>query len=181
MKSLFSGKPLAARSVAEGVGPSTRTNFNLAELQSVLTPVTAPQAFAVGSPKVSEAPGSQTARPDDSARLKLKILLVDYHPLFRAALRSLLEKQPDVEVVAEVGNGSQVLPQALFSTPDVVCMDVSMPGLNGVEATRRLMASLHRIKVIAVSGFSDQHFVLEMMSAGACGYVSKEEAAGELR
>ena len=112
--------------------------------------------------------------------LKLKILLADDHQLFREALRSMLEKEPDIEVVGEVGDGRDVLRVAGQTLPDVVCMDVGMPGVNGIEATRRLVAGHPRVKVIGVSAFYDRRFVLDMLNAGATGYVTKGEAGDEL-
>ena len=112
--------------------------------------------------------------------MKLKILLVDDHKMFREALRSMLEKEADVEVVGEVGDGREVLRVAGQTLPEVVCMDVGMPGLNGIEATRRLVTSHPGIKVIGVSAFCDRRFVLEMLNAGAAGYVTKGEAGEEL-
>ena len=112
--------------------------------------------------------------------MKLKILLVDDHKMFREALRTMLQKEADIEVVGEVGDGRDVLRAASQTLPEVVCMDVGMPGLNGIEATRRLVTSHPGIKVIGVSAFCDRRFVLEMLNAGAAGYVTKGEAGDEL-
>ena len=112
--------------------------------------------------------------------MKLRILLADDHKMFREALRSMLEKEPDIEIVAEVGDGRDVLRQANETNPEVVCMDVGMPGLNGIEATRRLVLAHPGVKVIGLSAFSDRRFVLEMLNAGAAGYVTKAEAGEEL-
>ena len=100
--------------------------------------------------------------------------------MFREALRGLLESHSDFEVVGEVGDGRDVLRSAGQTQPDIVCMDVGMPGLNGIEATRRLVSAHPGIKVIGVSGNCDSRFVLEMLSAGASGYVTKGEAGDEL-
>lgn len=112
--------------------------------------------------------------------MKLRILLVDDHQMFRDALRSLLGKAPNLEIVGETGNGLEVLNLARETAPDVVCMDIGMPGMNGIETTRRLVAARPGIKVIALSAYSDQRFVVDMMRAGASAYVTKGEAGDEL-
>jgi CheY-like chemotaxis protein len=120
---------------------------------------------------------------DDSqgaTAMKLRIMLADDHQIFRDALRSFLEKNRDLEVVAEAGNGLEVISLAREHSPDIVCMDIGMPGMNGVETTRRLVAACPGIKVIALSAFFDQHFVLDMMRAGALAYVTKAETGDEL-
>lgn len=112
--------------------------------------------------------------------MKLRILLADDHQLFRDALRSLLEQDSKFEVVAETGDGLEVVKLAREKTPDIVCMDISMPGMNGIETTRRLIAACPSVKVIALSAFADQRYVLDMMNAGASAYVTKGEACDEL-
>lgn len=110
----------------------------------------------------------------------MRILLADDHQLFREALRSLLGKFQHVEVVAETGNGLEVIGLVRDASPDIVCMDISMPGLNGIETTRQITTTWPRVKVIALSAFSDQKYVMEMMAAGASAYVTKAEAGEEL-
>lgn len=110
----------------------------------------------------------------------MRILLADDHQLFREALRSLLGKSQDIEVVAETGNGLEVIGLVRDATPDIVCMDISMPGLNGIETTRQIVHTWPHVKVIALSAFSDQRYVMDMMAAGASAYVTKAEAADEL-
>ncbi len=112
---------------------------------------------------------------------KLRILLADDHQLFRDALRSLLEKVPDFEIVAETGDGLDVTRLARETSPDIVCMDIGMPGMNGVEVTRRLIAACPGVKVIALSAFTEQRYILDMLDAGALGYVTKAGAGDELR
>lgn len=112
--------------------------------------------------------------------MKIRIMLADDHQMFRDALRSLLEKTPHLEVVAETGNGLEVINLARKSLPDIVCMDIGMPGMNGIDATRLLVAACPGVKIIALSAYADQHFVLDMMRAGASAYVTKGEAGDEL-
>jgi two-component system invasion response regulator UvrY len=112
--------------------------------------------------------------------MTLRVLLADDHALFREALRMVLELTPDIEVVAEVGSGLQVLEAVNRSRPDVVCMDVNMPGLDGVEATRQLQSVYPAVKVIGLSAHVDLPRVAAMCHAGAMGYVVKGRAGAEL-
>jgi two-component system NarL family response regulator len=111
----------------------------------------------------------------------LRIMLADDHRMFRDALRSLLEQANcHFKIVAEAGNGLEITRLVNSIRPDVICMDVGMPGMNGIEVTRRLIQAHPELKVIAVSAFADQRYILDMLDAGAVGYVTKAEAAEEL-
>jgi DNA-binding NarL/FixJ family response regulator len=110
----------------------------------------------------------------------MKVLIADDHRIVREGLRSLLEDQPDLEVVAEADNGRQALEMAAEHEPDVVVMDVAMPQLNGIEATRRLMNDQPNTKVVALSMHSDRRYVAEALKAGAAGYLLKDGAFDEL-
>ncbi len=112
--------------------------------------------------------------------MKLKIMLADDHQMFREALRLLLERNQDCEVVAETGDGLQVFALARESSPDILCMDIDMPGMNGIEITRQISASLPQVKVVALSVFSDHGYVADMLNAGAAAYVTKAAAGVEL-
>lgn len=109
----------------------------------------------------------------------MKILLCDDHRLMRDGLRVILEKEGLV-VVGEAANGREALVLAEQLQPDIVVMDISMPELNGIDATRRLLAKLPGIKVIGLSMNSDRRYVLAMFSAGAVGYLLKSSASEEL-
>jgi len=98
----------------------------------------------------------------------------------REGLRSLLEKQPDMEVVAEAENGRTTVQLSRRFRPDVVLMDIIMPDLNGIEATRQIVAESPGVKVIALSMHSDRKFVTEMLNVGASGYLLKDSAFEEL-
>jgi len=111
---------------------------------------------------------------------KVRVLLADDHQMFREALCHLLQSQPDMEVVGQAGDGMQVLDLARETDPQIVCMDISMPGMDGTEVTRKLRAALPKVKVVALSAYSDQQYVLDMLNAGASGYVTKAEASDEL-
>lgn len=112
--------------------------------------------------------------------MKLRILLADDHALFREALRMVLELEPDIEVVGEAQGGLQVLQAIALAQPDVVCMDVNMPGLNGVETTRELRRLHPEARVVGLSAHVDLARVAEMLDAGALGYVIKGSAGSEL-
>ena len=112
--------------------------------------------------------------------MSLRILLADDHRIMREGLRSLLEKQPDTEVIAEAENGRTTVQMSRRFKPDVVLMDIIMPDLNGIEATRQILAELPDVKVIALSMHSDKKFVVEMLGAGASGYLLKDTAFEEL-
>ncbi len=108
------------------------------------------------------------------------ILLADDHCIMREGLRSMLEAQPGFQVVAEADNGRMAVQLASERRPDVVIMDISMPDLNGIEATRQILAATPLVHVIALSIHSDRRFVLQMFKAGAAGYLLKNCAFEEL-
>jgi len=110
----------------------------------------------------------------------IKILLADDHKITRQGLRSLLEKQSDMAVVAEAEDGRTAVQMVEELSPDVVIMDVSMSDLNGVEATRQIISRNSKVKIIALSMHSDRLFVSEMLKSGACGYLLKDCAFEEL-
>jgi DNA-binding NarL/FixJ family response regulator len=112
--------------------------------------------------------------------MSLKIFLADDHKIMRDGLRSLLENQLDMEVVGEAENGRRAVQLVLEKRPDVVIMDIGMPDLNGMEATRQILAALPDVKVIALSMYSDRRFVSGMLEAGASGYLLKACAFEEL-
>lgn len=112
--------------------------------------------------------------------MKLRVILADDHRLFRHALRVLLEQTGDIEVVAEAANGRELLSLLEAHPADVVCMDIGMPGMNGVEATRQLRLRWPQTRVIGLSAFSDRPFVVDLLAAGAQAYVTKAEAGDEL-
>jgi len=112
--------------------------------------------------------------------MTLRILLADDHQMFRDALRSLLEKDPRLEVAAETGDGREVLRLVGEMSPDIVCMDINMPGMNGIETTRQISAAWPSVRVIALSAFSEPQYIQDMMNAGAVAYVTKAAACAEL-
>jgi DNA-binding NarL/FixJ family response regulator len=110
----------------------------------------------------------------------IKILLADDHRIMRDGLSALLKNEPDMEVVAESDNGREAVEMSRKLKPTVVVMDLSMPGLNGVDATRQILALDDNVKVIALSMHADKRFVIGALSAGASGYVLKDCAFEDL-
>ncbi|MDO8653967.1 MAG: response regulator transcription factor [Undibacterium sp.] len=112
--------------------------------------------------------------------MTLRLLLADDHTLFRQALRMILETERDIIIVAEATDGYGVLNAVEQSKPDVVCMDINMPKLNGVEATQQLHAVHPEVKIIGLSSHIDPYLVAQMIHAGALAYVDKAHAGIEL-
>ena len=114
-------------------------------------------------------------------RENISIIIADDHLLVREGLRCMLEKQPGLRFLAEAENGRNAVQLALKFKPDVVVMDVSMPDMNGIEATRQIKQQAPEVKVIGLSMHADKHFVTAMLNAGASGYLLKTCAVEELR
>ena len=111
---------------------------------------------------------------------KIKLLLADDHKIVRDGLKLLIERCTDMEVVAEAENGRDAVSLAVRHRPDIVVMDISMPGLNGIDATRQILDEVKGAKVIALSMHSDRQYVDGMLRAGVSGYLLKDCAADEL-
>jgi DNA-binding NarL/FixJ family response regulator len=109
----------------------------------------------------------------------MKVVLADDHRMMRDGLRAILETA-GIHVVGEAGDGHEAIAEAKRSQPDVVIIDIAMPRLNGVDATRQLTAEIPGIKVIALSMNSDRRYVIAMLEAGAAGYLLKDAASDEL-
>ena len=112
--------------------------------------------------------------------MAVRILIADDHKIMRDGLRAMLEKQPGMEVIAEAEDGRQAVKFAKELLPDIVIMDIGMPDLNGIEATRQIVSDLPDIRIIALSMHSDRRFVAQMFKAGASGYLLKDCAFEEL-
>ena len=111
---------------------------------------------------------------------KLRILLADDHETVREGLRMILNAQPDMQVVATVGDGREAVAEAEKIAPDVVIMDISMPGVNGLAATTQLMARCPSARVLTLTRHADNSYLQQLMRAGAAGYVLKQSRPAEL-
>jgi len=111
---------------------------------------------------------------------KITVFLCDDHAIFREGLRVLLQADENIEVVGEAANGHQAVAEVARLHPDVVLMDIAMPLLNGIEATRRITLAAPSTKVLTLSSYSDDQHVQQALNAGASGYVMKETASREL-
>jgi len=111
---------------------------------------------------------------------KLRIFLADDHVVVREGLKALINAQPDMIVIGEAGDGQTAWQQAQVCQPDIVIMDISMPGLNGVQATAQLKQACPAIKVLALSVHDDTSYLRQLLAAGACGYILKHAAAEDL-
>jgi DNA-binding NarL/FixJ family response regulator len=112
--------------------------------------------------------------------MSAKILLVDDHQVLREGLRSMLERQPDMEVVGEAADGTAALRLVRELGPDLVIMDVNMPGMDGIDVTRLISRDHPNVKVLALSMYLRRTFVCEMLKSGATGYLLKESAFAEI-
>jgi two-component system response regulator NreC len=112
--------------------------------------------------------------------VKTTILLADDHAIFRAGLKLLLESQPDFAVIGEAASGQEAIAAARALQPDLVLMDVAMPGINGFEATRRIRADSPKTQVLALTMHENEQYFFQMLQAGAAGYVIKGAPPEEL-
>lgn len=112
--------------------------------------------------------------------MSIKIILADDHVVMRQGLRTLLEKKPNIEVVGEADEGRAVVKLAGELEPDVVIMDVAMPDLNGIDATRQILSECPKTKIIALSMHSEKQYISGMLMAGASGYLLKNSTIEEL-
>lgn len=117
--------------------------------------------------------------------MKTRILVVDDHQMFRDGLKALIALQNDMEIVGEAENGQDAIAKTHKFHPDVILMDINMPIMDGIEATRRIIAEMPNMKILALSMHSGDSFMASMMRAGALGYIMKggdfEELSGAIR
>ncbi|WP_225918295.1 response regulator [Actinocatenispora comari] len=119
---------------------------------------------------------------DSPSRDRLRVVLADDQQLIRAGFAALLNSEPDIEVVGEAANGDEALPLVRALVPDVVLMDVQMPGTNGIDATRRIAAdaALARVRVVILTNYALDAYVFEALRAGAAGFLLKDTGPDEL-
>jgi two-component system, NarL family, response regulator NreC len=111
---------------------------------------------------------------------KIRVLLADDHTILRAGVRMMLNAQPDIEVVGEASDGRHAIAEAQRLQPDVILMDITMPDLNGIEATRQVKRLLPEIKVLVLTMHENEEYLFQVLRAGASGYMLKEAADTEL-
>jgi len=111
---------------------------------------------------------------------RMRILLADDHTLMRHGLRKIIEEQPDWEVVAETGDGREAVRLALELKPDVAVLDIAMPLLNGIEATRQIARRAPPVRILILSMYSDESYIVQALRAGAHGYLLKDSADVDL-
>lgn len=112
--------------------------------------------------------------------MNIRVLIADDHETFRRALRSLLETDPEIEIIGEVSNGREACSMATENLAQVVCMDFRMAGMDGVETTRCLIAAMPHLKIIGLSADFEAGIASEMLAAGASVFIPKENAAEQL-
>ena len=122
----------------------------------------------------SESQDRRTAGP------LIRVVLADDHTILRDGLRKLLEQEPDVKVVGEAGNGREAVRMVRTLKPDVVLLDIAMPELNGVEASRQILSEVPGTKIVVLSMHSDSRYVREMLAIGVAGYLLKQSAFEEI-
>ncbi len=111
---------------------------------------------------------------------KIKILLVEDHAVMRQGLKALLAEEADIEVVGEASHGREAVQQVSAVRPDLILMDVSMPQLNGIEATRQIRGLQPEVKIVVLSMYANEEYVFQMLQAGASGYVLKQADSAEV-
>ncbi len=112
--------------------------------------------------------------------MKIRILLADDHTILRAGLKMMLNAQPDMEVVGEAQDGHQAIQEALKFQPDIILMDITMPDMNGIEATRQIKRLLPDVKILMLTMHEHDEYVFQALQAGASGYMLKEAADTDL-
>jgi DNA-binding NarL/FixJ family response regulator len=115
-----------------------------------------------------------------TGRTPIRVFIADDHPVVRAGVVGLLGREPDIEVVRETGDGGEVERLVAEAAPDVLVLDVNMPGLDPIPVTRRLLGERPGLRVLVLSAYSDEAYVTGLLSAGATGYVLKDEALESL-
>jgi two-component system response regulator NreC len=111
---------------------------------------------------------------------KIRLMLVDDHEVVRVGLKTFLQTQDDLDVVAEASNGEDAINRAMATNPDVILMDITMPGVDGLEATRRLRVLCPKSLILALTVHDDKQYFMQMLAAGASGYITKQAAGDDL-
>ena len=106
----------------------------------------------------------------------IRVVLVDDHPIVRAGIKNLLNQSADIQIVGETGSGEEVLRLVEATGPDVLLLDMELPGLEGVDIARKLHANKSKVRILALSAFDDKQYILRVLEQGAAGYLTKDEA-----
>ncbi len=122
----------------------------------------------------------ETAGPDDESSAPITVLIADDHALVREGTRRLLEAEADIRVIAEAGDGAVAVTEAERTHPDVIIMDIAMPVMNGIEATRQIKARMPQMAVLALTAHDDIQYVMKLLDAGAAGFLLKDVRGREL-
>ncbi len=111
---------------------------------------------------------------------KIRVLLIDDHPVVRAGIRMLLEQDPGIEVVGEVDNGNKAVQLVESLKPDVLLLDMEMPGKNGVQVAQELKNAKTKVQILGLSAYDDEEYISGLLSSGAAGYLTKDEALDKI-
>src|SRR5579859_2220545 len=130
--------------------------------------------------RLLDSTADAASAPGRGPTSKIRVLLADDHTILRAGLRMMLDAQPDIEVIGEASDGRQALAEAQRLQPDVVLMDITMPEMNGIEATRQVKRALDSTRVLILTMHENEEYLFQVLRAGASGYILKEAASTEL-
>ncbi|MFM8321893.1 MAG: response regulator transcription factor [Chloroflexota bacterium] len=112
--------------------------------------------------------------------MRIRVMIVDDHPGMRMRLGRLLQQAPDIEVVGEAADGPSALHRVGRLDPDIMLLDIEMPGMSGIEVTRALRDQSSRVSVLAVSAHNDRHYIVRLLDSGAAGFIAKDDAPDAL-
>jgi NarL family two-component system response regulator LiaR len=127
---------------------------------------------------MADAHTNSAARTGKSG--KIRVIVIDDHPLFRQSIRNVLEKEPDIQVIGEGGDGEEAVRLTAELQPDIVLMDITMPNMDGLEATRQIKAAYPHIAVLVLTIHSDDQHIIGILEAGAAGYLTKSVFSEEV-
>ena len=172
------GRRLRIRPGPSRAGPGLRPHFDARAGHRLWRQLLAEQRSGQGNSGRARDPRPRTGL--GKAAALIRVLVADDHPVVRQGICAMLEIEPDIEVVADVGDGAEAVERALQDSPDVVLMDVQMAGLDGIEALRRIRSQRPQAKVVMLTTFGHENYVVPSLKAGAMGYLLKDVGRAEL-